>query len=103
MIVALAAAPATGMGAVLGGGEPSAPTADWDVDAGARAAAVAEGLVTHVGPIITSDVFYDPHPTGSPSAWGQREYMGVEMESAALFLIMMRERAKAGQSAPGRS
>jgi uridine phosphorylase len=63
-LVALAAAPATGMGAV-----------------------------THVGPIITSDVFYDPHPTGSVR-WGRRGYMGVEMESAALFLIAMRERAK---------
>jgi DeoD family purine-nucleoside phosphorylase len=92
-VVALAAAPATGMGAVLGGGEPSAPTADWDVVKALEAAAVAEGLVTHVGPIITSDVFYDPNPVGSVR-WGRRGYMGVEMESAALFLIAMRERAK---------
>lgn len=92
-LVAMSAAPATGMGAVLGGNEPSAPTADWDVVKALEAAAVAEGLVTHVGPIITSDVFYDPHPAGSVR-WGRRGYMGVEMESAALFLIAMRERAK---------
>ena len=92
-LVAMAAAPATGMGAVLGGGEPSAPTADYEVVRALEAAAIAEGLVTHVGPIITSDVFYDPHPTGSVR-WGRRGYMGVEMESAALFLLAMRERAK---------
>ena len=92
-LVAMAAAPATGMGAVLGGGEPSAPTADYEVVRALEAAAIAEGLVTHVGPIITSDVFYDPHPVGSVR-WGRRGYMGVEMESAALFLIAMRERAK---------
>jgi DeoD family purine-nucleoside phosphorylase len=92
-LVALSAAPATGMGGVLGGGEPSAPTADWDVVRALVTASLAEGLVTHVGPIVTSDVFYDPHPTGSVR-WGRRGYMGVEMESAALFLIAMRERAQ---------
>lgn len=92
-LVALAAAPATGMGAVLGHNEPSAPTADWEVVRALEAAAVAEGLTTHVGPIITSDVFYDPHPLGAVR-WGRRGYMGVEMESAAVFLIAMRERAK---------
>lgn len=92
-LVALAAAPATGMGSVLGMGEPCAPTADFDVVNALVAAARAEGLVTHVGPIVTSDVFYDPNPAGAVR-WGRRGYMGVEMESAALFLIAMRERAK---------
>jgi len=92
-LVAMSAAAATGMGAVLGAGEATAPTADYEVVKALEAASIAEGLVTHVGPIITSDVFYDPHPTGSVR-WGRRGYMGVEMESAALFLIAMRERAK---------
>lgn len=91
-LVALSAAPATGMGGVLGLGEPSAPTADFDVVNALVAAARAEGLVTHVGPIVTSDVFYDPSPGGAVR-WGRRGYLGVEMESAALFLIAMRERA----------
>ncbi|MFM8428421.1 MAG: hypothetical protein ACKN93_01560, partial [Candidatus Limnocylindrus sp.] len=47
----------------------------------------------HVGPIVTSDVFYDPEPRGT-ARWGARGYLGVEMESAALFLLAMRERAK---------
>jgi DeoD family purine-nucleoside phosphorylase len=92
-IVALAAAGHTGVNAIFGEGEATAPTADWDVVNALRDAAIAEGLVTHVGPIITSDVFYDPHPQGA-LRWGRRGYLGVEMESAAIFLLAMRERAK---------
>lgn len=92
-LVAMAAAPATGMGAVLGANEATAPTADFAVVRALESAAVAEGLTTHVGPIVTSDVFYDQHPDGAVR-WGRRGYMGVEMESAALFLIAMRERAR---------
>ena len=50
-------------------------------------------LFRSVGPIVTSDVFYDPEPQGT-ARWGRRGYLGVEMESAALFLLAMRERAK---------
>ena len=57
------------------------------------AASRANGLVTHVGPIVTSDVFYDPHPDGV-ARWGRRGYLCVEMETAAVYLIAMRERAK---------
>ena len=68
-------------------------TADLDVTNVLVAAAKAEGLTTHVGPIVTSDVFYDPAPEGT-ARWGRRGYLGVEMESAAIFLLAMRERAK---------
>lgn len=91
-LVAMSAAASTGMGGFLGLGEPTAPTADYGVVTALEAAAKAEGLVTHVGPIVTSDAFYDPNPAGAVR-WGRRGYMGVEMESAALFLIAMRERA----------
>ena len=53
----------------------------------------AQGLVTHVGPVVTSDVFYDPHPDGV-ARWGRRGYLSAEMETAALYLLAMRERAK---------
>ena len=56
-------------------------------------AARAEGLVTHVGPVVTSDVFYDPHPDGV-ARWGRRGYLSAEMETAAVYLLAMRERAK---------
>ena len=42
---------------------------------------------------MTSDVFYDPHPDGV-ARWGRRGYLCVEMETAAVYLLAMRERAK---------
>lgn len=92
-VVALAAAAATGIGTQLGDGEPTAPTADFEVVIALRDAALAQGLTTHVGPVVTSDVFYDPHPDGG-ARWGRRGYLSAEMETAALFLLAMRERAK---------
>ena len=92
-VVALAAAGAAGMSGILGANEPTAPTADLDVVQALVTASVANGLVTHTGPIVTSDVFYDPHPDGV-ARWGRRGYLCVEMESAAVFLLAMRERAK---------
>jgi len=93
VVVALAAASASGIGSTLGGGEPTAPTADLDVVQALAAASRAAGLVTHVGPVVTSDVFYDPHPDGV-ARWGRRGYLSAEMETAALYLLAMRERAK---------
>ncbi len=92
-VVALSAAGAAGMSGILGANEPTAPTADLEVVQALVTASVASGLVTHAGPIVTSDVFYDPHPDGV-ARWGRRGYLCVEMETAAVFLIAMRERAK---------
>src|SRR5215218_4418125 len=94
VVVAMASAGWTGFANVLGAGEPTAPTADLDVVIALRDAALAAGLTTHAGPIVTSDTFYgDPDPAGV-TRWGRRGYLSVEMESAALFLLAMRERAK---------
>jgi DeoD family purine-nucleoside phosphorylase len=92
-VIAQAAASASGIGATLGSGEPTAPTASFEVVEALAAASRAAGLTTHVGPIVTSDVFYDPHPEGV-ARWGRRGYLAVEMESAALYLLAMREAAK---------
>lgn len=92
-VIPLAAAAATGIGAQLGGGEPTAPTADFEAVLALRDAAQGLGLVTHIGPVVTSDVFYDPHPDGV-ARWGRRGYLSAEMETAAIFLLAMRERAK---------
>lgn len=92
-VVALAAAGAVGLSGILGANEPTAPTADYEVVGALVTASLANGLVTHTGPIVTSDVFYDPHPDGV-ARWGRRGYLCVEMESAAVFLLAMRERAK---------
>jgi len=92
-IVAMSAASLSGIGGILGGGEPTAPTADFEVVQALVTAANAEGLVVHVGPVVTSDVFYDPHPDGV-ARWGRRGYLSVEMEAAAIYLLAMRERAR---------
>lgn len=93
VVVALAAASSSGIGSVLGAGEPTAPTADHEVVGALVAASQAQGLTTHVGPVVTTDVFYDPHPDGVVR-WGRRGYLAAEMETAAVYLLAMRERAK---------
>jgi purine-nucleoside phosphorylase len=93
VVVALAAASLSGIGSVLGGGEPTAPTADLEVVLALQRAATSAGLTVHVGPVVTSDVFYDPHPDGAVR-WGRRGYLSAEMETAALYLLAMRERGK---------
>jgi DeoD family purine-nucleoside phosphorylase len=92
-VIALAAASNAGIGHQLGGGEPTAPTADLEVVLTLERAAKALGLTTHVGPVVTSDVFYDPHRDGV-ARWGRRGYLSAEMETAAIYLLAMRERAK---------
>jgi DeoD family purine-nucleoside phosphorylase len=92
VIVPMASVGWTGHAAVIGGGEPTAPTADLGVLLALRDAAQAAGLTAHVGPIVTGDVFYgDELPI---HRWGRRGYLSVEMETATLFLLAMRERAK---------
>jgi DeoD family purine-nucleoside phosphorylase len=93
VVVAMAAAANTGVGSVLGGGEATAPTASLDVVLALVTASRAQGLTTHVGPIVTGDVFYDPSPGGS-GRWGRRGYLSAEMETAALYLLAMREQGK---------
>jgi DeoD family purine-nucleoside phosphorylase len=93
VVIAQAAASASGIGTVLGAGEPTAPTAHIEVLRALEAASRSVGLTTHVGPIVTTDVFYDPHPDGV-LRWGRRGYLAVEMETAAVFLLAMRERGK---------
>ena len=43
--------------------------------------------------MVTGDVFYDPSPGGA-GRWGRRGYLSAEMETAALYLIAMREQGK---------
>ena len=43
------------------------------------------GATVHVGPIVSSAVFYDPDPAGSTAGAGG--HLGVEMEAAVLYTI----------------
>ena len=83
------------MGSVLGGGEPTAPTADFDVVKALVAAATRQRASSPTsGPIVTSDVFYDPHPDGVGALGPARLPVRRDGDGGASSCIAMRERAK---------
>jgi DeoD family purine-nucleoside phosphorylase len=86
LIVALTAVPADGTARHYVGGEPHCPTADWELVHGAVHAAKELGQPMRVGPIASSDTFYDPDPTRH-ERWSQRGVLAVEMEAAVLFTL----------------
>jgi purine-nucleoside phosphorylase len=86
LIVALTAVPADSTAAHLVGNEPHCPTASWELVHGAVHAAKEMGQPMHVGPIASSDLFYNPSE-GQYERWSARGVLGVEMEAAALFTV----------------
>jgi DeoD family purine-nucleoside phosphorylase len=86
LIVALTAVPADSTAMHLVNNEPHCPTASWELIHGAVHAAKEMGQPMHVGPIVSSDVFYNPD-TGQYERWSQRGVLAVEMEAAALFTV----------------
>ena len=86
LIVALSAVPQDSTATHYVGGEPHAPTASWDLVHGAVHAAKELGKPVRVGPIVSSDVFYDPDP-GRAQRWSSRGILAVEMEAAVLFTV----------------
>ena len=86
LIVALTAVPADRTAMHLVGGEPHCPTASWELIHGAVHAAKEMGQPMHVGPIVSSDLFYNPNG-GQYERWSQRGVLAVEMEAAALFTV----------------
>jgi purine-nucleoside phosphorylase len=86
LIVALAAVPADSTATHLVGNEPHCPTAAWSVIHGAVHAAKEQDISLHVGPIVSSDLFYNPDG-GQYERWSKRGILAVEMEAAALFTL----------------
>ena len=86
LIVALTAVPDDNTAMHLVGGEPHCPTASWDLIHGAVHAAKEIGQPMHVGPIVSSDLFYNP-TEGQYERWSKRGVLAVEMEAAALFTV----------------
>ena len=85
-IIALSAVPADSTAMHLVANEPHCPTASWELIHGAVHAAKKIGLPVHVGPIVSSDLFYNPDD-GQYERWSKRGVLAVEMEAAALFTI----------------
>lgn len=84
-IVADAAVPNDGTTRMYLGGDPYAPSADFETTRALVDAARANPPV-HVGLIHTEDAFYARRPEEVP-ALAARGVLGVEMEAAALFLL----------------
>jgi DeoD family purine-nucleoside phosphorylase len=86
LIVALSAVPADSTATHLVGGEPHCPTASWELIHEAVHVAKSSGERLRVGPIVSSDLFYNPDE-GQYERWSKRGILAVEMEAAALFTI----------------
>src|SRR5919199_1520646 len=86
LIVALSATPADTTPLHLVANEPHAPTASWELVHEAVHQAKHLGKPVRVGPIVSSDVFYNPDG-GQYQRWSDRGILAVEMEAAMLFTL----------------
>jgi len=75
--------------------EPHCPTADWELIHGAVHAAKELNQPMHVGPIVSSDVFYNPDG-GQYQRWSDRGILAVEMEASILFTLGALRKVQAG-------
>ncbi|MGA0034672.1 MAG: purine-nucleoside phosphorylase [Ilumatobacteraceae bacterium] len=62
------------------------PTATFGLIRSAADLAAAEGSTVHIGPIVTSGLFYDPDPTAF-ARWKSTGHIGVEMEAAMMYTV----------------
>ena len=95
LIVATAATPQDGTVSSITQGVPYAPAAHFDVVHAAHHAAENAGRRTFVGPIVSSDLFYDPEDEPA-TLWSNLGVLAVEMEAAAIFTIAAMRGVRAG-------
>ena len=95
LIVATSATPNDGTVSSLTGGVPNAPAAHFDVVHAAYHAGEVAGRRTFVGPIVSSDLFYDP-VEAPERLWGDLGVLAVEMEASAVFTIAAMHGVRAG-------
>jgi DeoD family purine-nucleoside phosphorylase len=95
LIVALSATPADSTASHYVGGEPHAPTADFGLVHEAVHQARHLGKDVRVGPIVSSDIFYQPDE-GLAGRWSDRGILAVEMEAAILFTLGALRKLQAG-------
>jgi DeoD family purine-nucleoside phosphorylase len=95
LIIALSATPADSTAAHYVGNEPHAPTADFGLIHEAVHQAKHLGKPVKVGPIVSSDIFYQPD-AGLAQRWSDRGILAVEMEAAVLFTLAALRKIQAG-------
>ena len=94
-VVATAATPQDGTVSSITQGIPYAPAAHFDVVHAAHHAAENAGRRSFIGPIVSSDLFYDPEDDPA-TLWGDLGVLAVEMEAAAIFTIAAMRGVRAG-------
>ena len=95
LIIALSATPADSTATHYVAGEPHAPTADFGLVHEAVHQARHLGKDVRVGPIVSSDIFYQPDE-GLAGRWSDRGILAVEMEAAILFTLGALRKIQAG-------
>lgn len=64
-----------------------APSATFTlVETAARLARAGSSGAVHIGPVVTSGLFYDPDPT-TFARWKRLGHIGVEMEAAMMYTV----------------
>lgn len=86
LVIALSATAADSTALHYVGNEPHAPTADFELTHAAVHAAKEQGKRARIGPIVSSDIFYNPD-SGQYARWSERGILAVEMEGAVLFTL----------------
>lgn len=95
LVIATAATAQDGTVSALTQGVPYSPAPHFDLVHAAYHAAEDAGRRTFMGPIVSSDLFYDP--TEDPrEMWGDLGVLAVEMEAAAIFTIAAMHGVRAG-------
>jgi purine-nucleoside phosphorylase len=95
LVVAVSAVPSDRTVEKLVGSEPHVPTADFGLVHGAVHAAKELGKPVRVGPIVSSDLFYNPDE-GQYERWSARGILAVEMEASVLFTLGALRKVQAG-------
>jgi len=95
LVIATAATPNDGTVSSITQGLPYAPAAHFDVVHAAHHAAEGAGRRTFIGPIVSSDLFYDPEQEPA-RLWGDLGVLAVEMEAAAIFTLAAMHGVRAG-------
>jgi DeoD family purine-nucleoside phosphorylase len=75
--------------------EPHVPTADFGLVHGAVHTAKELGKPVRVGPVVSSDLFYNPDD-GQYTRWSSRGILAVEMEASVIFTLAALRQVQAG-------
>jgi DeoD family purine-nucleoside phosphorylase len=85
-VLAISATADCAMQSVLLNGEAHAATATWKLVAAAARIAEERQSELHIGPIVTSSLFYDTRE-GQMERWRDRGHLAVEMETSTLYTM----------------